>query len=81
MLRAILSAMLVATLALAPTAAAHGCPPESESTLGVAGAVYLTATPGAWQESNGVPGLQTTAGSCTGDDGRDLAWTPDTQLA
>lgn len=70
---------LLVVFAFVPTAQAAGCPPEGEATLaGVDGVVLVGADGHVYQDSNGVPGLQSTAGSCTDDNGRDRSWAADT---
>lgn len=78
MFRAILITALLVPLAFVPHALAHECPVADEAID--LGGVYVTPTPGVFQETNGVPGLQSTAGSCVDDNGRDYSWAADTRI-
>lgn len=78
MSRALLVAALIVPLAFVPTAAAHECPTHDDALR--ASGFYVVPTPGVYRESNGVAGLQSTAGSCTDDHGREFSWAADTRV-
>lgn len=91
----LVAGLLVASFALVPTVGADhvtACKDvadESDVTIpasesGEAGDLYLDAdTPGLFQESNELPGLQTESGACDddGDDEIDVKYDADSQLA
>jgi len=80
MLRIAFVSLLLFSFTLSPASAAS-CPPGSDPVVAPIGPFYVTATPGIWQESNNVAGLQSVGGTCVTDDGRDFTWVADTQIA
>lgn len=61
-------------------AVAHGACAHGEDAATAVGPLYVTATPGLFQESNDHPGLQSAGGSCEDDNGRLVRWDADTKI-
>lgn len=80
--RITLFSIVVGVLLVPAFASATGpCPAGAESVLvSMNGGLYLTADGRVFQETNTIAGLQSTAGSCTDENGWTSEWPADTRL-
>lgn len=80
--KALVAAMAIAALVVPVAVVAQGAQNcdevEDESLIGVEG-IYV-ADDGVWEESNGLDGLQRSAGECVDGDGNLVAFDADTRV-